>query len=61
MEGLLDTIARRLGLDSWEKVVRYVSSTGHKDDDLYSAAEILKDLRVVISELDKHSQDTTDW
>jgi hypothetical protein len=61
MEGLLDTIARRLGLDSWDRTVQYVNSTGHKDDDLYNAAEILKDLRVVINELDKHSQDTMDW
>ena len=61
MEGLLDTIARRLGLDDWNKTVRYINSTGHKDDDLFDATEILKDLRVVINELDKHSQDTMDW
>jgi len=61
MEGLLDSIARKLGLDNWSKVVQYVNGTGHKDDELYLPDEILKDLKVVVNELDRHSQNTMDW
>ena len=58
MEALLDSVARKLGFDTWAECYSYVMTDGHEQEGIHEADKILGDLRTVIRELDRHHEQT---